>query len=58
MELRIQRDRPMQIFLGLFVVAETLIYHAGVKQEERVFRIQVERFLHRIGGLLAAELFL
>ena len=52
MELRIQRDRATQIILGLFVVAKTLVYHARVEQQQRVFRFEVERFPQSRGGLL------
>src|ERR1700693_5866233 len=40
MELRIQRDRSLQMVLGLFRVAQALVYHTRVKQDERVVRFE------------------
>src|ERR1700722_3133164 len=40
MELRIQCDRSMQIVLGLFGVAQGLVYHARVKHDERVVPLE------------------
>jgi hypothetical protein len=51
-KLRIQRDCAAQIILAFFLFTKTFVDHAGMKQQQRVFRSQAQRFLDGRGGLL------